>query len=703
MKNIAARRSRAKWAVIAGLGVALLAVAAVPSLRWRAHLSFLYAAGQIPDLAPADFVAFMAPGSTQSLTRMIETRDPYAVIRNPLTSESALLAGAQRFKAACASCHAPDGSGTSQAPALVGRAYKHGESDWALYRTIRYGVPNTAMAPHPLPDEQLWQLAAHLRILRAKSEGAPAMSKGDQPQSLPLPYAELQALQAPGEDWLTYSGTYNSQRNSSLDQINRGNVGQLSVKWVHQFEGETGFVEAAPIVRSGVMYVTLSGGRVLALDARNGHTIWERPAEPGAGHNNRGVAIMDDRIFVGTGKGHLRALSAKTGAILWDSSVGDSKTYFISGAPLAYRDLVVTGVGTIDGGRGFVVAYDAATGRERWRFVTIPAPGEPGNETWAGESWREGGAPTWLTGSYDPETDSLYWGVGNPKPDYDTSARKGDNLYSNSVLSLNGSTGKLQWHFQFTPADDHDWDANQVPLLVDRPGAGGLGKDKLMLWANRNGYYYVLNRETGKFLSGTPFARQTWSEGLDAQGRPRPVPASAANNKGVMIYPGNTGATNWWSPSYDAALNLVYVPTLEQGMVYFPSDASTGKSAKSSWPSGAGRSLYTAVRALDAASGKLVWEHREAPRLDDNVAGGLLATKGGLLFGSDRSTFFALDARAGNKLWQFETGGKINAAPVTYGVQSEQYVAIAAGNSLFAFGQPGTARGARGAAIAARP
>jgi alcohol dehydrogenase (cytochrome c) len=672
-------------------------VALTPSLHWRAQLVLMYAAGQIPDIEPRQFLRFLSPNSNQSLARIIDTKDPYSVIRNPVTSAAGISAGGVRYRNECASCHAPNGTGTVSAPALVNRSYAHGESDWAVYRTIRYGVANTAMAAHPLAENQVWELAAFVRSLKAASEGAALANAANAtmgPQSLPVPYTELASTQDPSADWLTYSGAYNSARHSNLTDITPSNVGELAVKWAHQFEGETGFLETSPIVRSGVMYVTLPPGRVMALDAATGKTIWDRPRPSTQAMQsgqfskmNRGVAILGDKVFVGTGDAHLAALSAKTGEVIWDVKVEDSRGFYISGAPLAYRDMVVTGVGTKGGQRGFIIAYDAQTGKERWRFDAIPGPGASGNQTWAGESWREGGAPTWLTGSYDPETDQLYWGVGNPKPDYDSAARKGDNLYSNSVVALNGTSGKLQWHFQFTPADDHDWDANQVPILLDRTVGGVVQKQ--MVWANRNGFYYVLNRETGKFITAAAYVRQTWTDGIDRNGRPIPAAAVQGNKKGTIIYPGNTGGTNWWSPSMDRDLDLVFVPTLEQGMIYFPSSIGSedNPAAKASWPSGAGRSLYTAVRALDAATGKLVWEHRQDSRFDDNVAGGLMSTKTGLVFGSDRSTFFALDSRTGALVWDFETGGKINAAPVTFSENWQQLVVIAAGNSIFAFGR----------------
>src|SRR3989441_9908389 len=339
----------------------------------------------------------------------------------------------------------------------------------------------------------------------------------------------------------------------------------------------------------------------------------------------------------------LVALSAATGALQWEVTVADDpKRYAISAAPLAYRDLVVTGVATPDmvrGGQGFIAAYDANSGKERWRFVTIPKPGEPGSETWAGSSWREGGAPTWLTGSYDPELDLLIWAVGNPKPDYDAAARRGDNLNSNSAVALRGSTGELVWHFQFTPADDHDWDANQIPVLADRKGVHRT--EKRLLWANRNGFYYVLDRVSGKYLNAAPFVHQTWTDGLDPQGRPKPLSNSSRNREGFILYPGYGGATNWWSPSLDPALNLMFVPVLERGMVYFTSSHPTAIS---------GRPFYTAVRALDAWTGRKVWEYRRQPRLDHPEMGGVLSTRGGIVFGGDQGTFFALGSRTGAPL-----------------------------------------------------
>jgi alcohol dehydrogenase (cytochrome c) len=373
--------------------------------------------------------------------------------------------------------------------------------------------------------------------------------------------------------------------------------------------------------------------------------------------------------------------------VLWEVTVGEYPGTYISGAPLVYRDLVVTGVGSPPGfGRGFIVAYDVNTGKERWRFVTIPGQAMPGNETWAGDSWRKGGAGTWLTGSYDPQSDVLYWGVGNPRPDFDASTRRGDNLYSDSVVALRGTTGELLWHFQFTPGDIHDWDSNQTPLIADRNTTEGV--EKRLLWANRNGFYYVLDRENGAFLVGTPFARQNWTEGLDDKGRPIPPGGGRAGVQGVSVYPGAKGATNWWSPSYDRDLDLVFIPVLEEGMIFFGSNQTL--------PSTGGRGFYTAIRALEAGSGKLVWEHRHQERAEDDNSSGLLSTRGGVVFGADHGSFFALDSRTGKVLWSVETGGVIYTAPVTYMVDGAQCVSIMSGRNLMTFALPEAAVPAAG-------
>jgi alcohol dehydrogenase (cytochrome c) len=693
-------RGRARRIALAAtvLMIVLIAtVVGVPGLRLRVQLVLLHAAGRIPDVDSTELLAFMKPDSTVSLVQLAKSRNPYAVVENSRTTAADVEAGRQLFRSHCAACHAPDGSGGTAAPALFGRAFKVGDSDWAIYRTIQRGIPGTAMPRHALPQTSAWQLVAFVRSIdrpghAPREERVGAVVASD----VRLTYDELASIRTPADEWLTYSGSYSSSRHSTLSQLEPGNVGQLSVRWMHQFDGEPQPIQASPLVRKGVMFTTTPPGRVFALDAATGKPMWSynhpmsgpvRGSEYGS-PSNRGVALLDDKVFVATLDARLVALSMATGAVQWKAEVAtDLERYFITGAPLAYRDLIVTGVSNRRGGRGFIAAYDARTGQPRWRFDAIPGPGVRGNETWAGDSWREGGGPTWLTGSYDPELDLLIWGIGNPKPDYDADARRGDNLYTNSVVALRGATGELVWHFQFTPADDHDWDSCQIPVLADRPAPAGT--ERLVLWANRNGFYYVLNRESGKFLRATPFAHQTWTDGIDANGRPKPLTGSSIGLQGSLSYPGNVGATNWWSPSFDPARNLMFVPVLEQGMVYFRSSAT--------WPTGTSRSFYTAIRALDASNGSLVWEHRRPPRLvDAGKMGGLLSTTTGLVFGGDQNTFFALDARTGEPLWSLETGARILAAPVTYMSNGEQFVAITAGRTLLVLSLPRrTARSVR--------
>jgi alcohol dehydrogenase (cytochrome c) len=546
-----------------------------------------------------------------------------------------------------------------------------GESDWAIYRTIKLGVPGAAMPPHPdLSIEQIWQLVGYIRSMELPEAASSGPGKSSA-ISVNVPYTELRAVSSPGENWLTYYGDYSGRRHSSLSQINRESIPRLAVRWIHPIESETNMT---PMVRDGIMFITLSGGRVLALNAGTGKPIWTRHLTSAL---TRGVALLDERVLVASSRTSIAALAASSGDTLWETHViDDASTYLITSAPLALKDLVVTGVATnTKGGRGFVVALDAASGKERWRFEAIPAPGRPHHDTWGGDSWRNGGGPTWLTGTYDPELDLIYWGVGNPKPDYDVSARPGDNLFTNSVVALDATTGELKWYFQFTPADSHDWDGNQVPVLVDRPSATGVAK--LLLLANRNGFYYVLDRQTGKYLRSEPFVQQTWTAGIDAQGRPSPAPIVATRKEGDLVFPGTVGGTNWWPPSYDADLNLFFVPALEQGMVYFNSS--------NSWPVASSRPFYTAIRALDAETGKLKWERRSELRTWRNRSAGVLSTQGGLLFASDMTYLYALDSRNGEVLWTMDTGGDIAGPPMTYQHNGEQFVVVGSGANLLAF------------------
>ena len=378
--------------------------------------------------------------------------------------------------------------------------------------------------------------------------------------------------------WLTYSGDYSGRRHSPLTGIDRGNVAGLRTAWVYQTNDLNPF-EATPIVADGVMYVSEPPSNAAALDLRTGRPIWMfRRAVPSnagvcCGQVNRGVAVLGQKVFLGTLDAHLLALDAKTGRLLWDTTVADYKQgYSITAAPLALRDKVIIGIsGGEYGIRGFLDAYDLESGKRLWRFWTVPGPGEPGHDTWEGDSWKTGSAGTWVTGAYDSALNLLYWGTGNPGPDYNGDVRRGDNLYSASLLALDAATGKLKWHFQFTPHDTHDWDANHVPVLID--GAFRGRPRKLVAVANRNGFFYLLDRETGEFLLGKPYAKQTWARGLDEGGRPIAVPAMEPKPAGTAVYPGIHGATNWNSPSYSPETGLMYVAAREEGTIYYRATA----------------------------------------------------------------------------------------------------------------------------------
>lgn len=497
------------------------------------------------------------------------------------------------------------------------------------------------------------------------------------------------------ENWLTYSGSLDGVRHSLLTQINRENAGKLELAWLWQAQNFQNQYEATSLVADGVLFTVEAPNNLVALDAQTGRVLWRFDYKPlpraratgGGGYINRGVAMLGDKVFLGTLDAHLIAVQALTGKQVWDTTVAEldcvNLCYTITMAPLVVKDKVLVGVG---GGeaptRGFVAAYDADTGREVWRFYTIPAPGEPGNETWSGDSWKTGGGPVWNTGTYDPETNLTYWGVGNPYPyrQRDDAAagvqRLGDNLYTESVVALDADTGELRWHYQFTPHDNMDWDSAAVPVLAEIPWQGQ-GR-KVMLFANRNGLFYVLDRATGEFLLGKPFVEVNWMSGFDEKGRPIKVPGKMDSNDGTDIHPG-MAATNWYPPSYSARTGLLYIPAWErQGPPRKPSPS------------------YGAIRAMDPKTGDQAWEFRRDNAL---FTSGILTTASDLLFSgvwgdfysSDEDAaladryFYCLDARTGELLWQIALGGSVEGGPMSYSVDGKQYIAVAAGNTLYAF------------------
>ena len=508
------------------------------------------------------------------------------------------------------------------------------------------------------------------------------------------------------QNWLTYSGNMMSQRYSPLAQVTPQNAKNLELKWIFQARSLEKF-EATPLVVDGIMYTVQAPNDVVALDPVSGRVFWTYSyapsplSRPCCGRVNRGVAVVGDTLFMGTIDAHLIAVDAKNGRPLWNTAVAKPEAgYAITHAPLVVKDKVIIGVaGGEFGIRGFIAAYDIKTGKEDWRFYTIPGPGEPGHETWAGDSWKTGGASVWMTGSYDPDLNLTYWGIGNAGPDYNGDDRGGDNLYSSSVVALDADTGKIKWHYQFSPHDEFDYDAVQVPVLADITWQGQ--PRKTMLWANRNGYFYVLDRATGKFLLGKPFVEVNWATGFDEAGRPMRVSGKVPTPEGTVIFPGNQGGTNWYSPSFSPRTGLFYIPSwVNYSSVYIKAkqEFEEGKRFVGTSPrsliggaNGGGSKIntrrddegYGAVRAIDPMTGDRKWEFK----MNDVTDAGVLTTGADLLFSGGREGyFFALDARNGELLWKTNLGGAVASGPMSYSVNGKQYIAISAGSSLFVFG-----------------
>jgi len=505
-------------------------------------------------------------------------------------------------------------------------------------------------------------------------------------------------------NWLSYSGGYMSQRYTPLAQVTPANVKNLELKWVFQANSTEKF-ETTPLVVDGVMYLTQPPNDIVALDARTGRVFWVYHYQnsafiPCCGQVNRGLAILGDTLFMGTMDAHLLAVDAKAGSLLWSVPVADGAAgYSLTGAPLIVKDKVIIGTAGAEYGiRGFIAAFDAKSGKEAWRFNTIPMPGEPGSDTWKNDAWQHGGGSAWITGSYDPETNLLYWGTGNPGPDFNPDRRPGDNLYTSSVVALDADTGKLKWHFQFTPHDAGDWDSVQIPVLADLNFRGA--QRKVMLWANRNGFAYVLDRTTGKFLRGAPFVKQTWATGLDESGRPIRAANSYPTEKGTLIYPGIQGGTNWYSPSFSPRTGLFYVSAWQDYYATFVEGSGDfvagryymGGSFRSPIPTVAKRVPVNSwteegghgeVMAIDPQTGDKKWTFP----MHDVTDSGILTTASDLLFtGGREGYFYALDAKTGAKLWQITLGGQVVAGPISYEAGGAQYVSIAAGEGLFVFG-----------------
>jgi alcohol dehydrogenase (cytochrome c) len=664
---------------------------------WRAKLFSRKAIGGVPELGWSELWRMTSHEGGFGLERFVAWGSSlnYAV-GNPYNGEEDLEAGERMFSARCSVCHGGKGVGGGTGPALNHPGSEHGDSDLSIYRTLRDGVKGTPMVPPDISFIERWQLVSYVQSLKTN-----AAHRVPRPV-LHVQVGDEQLLTAGSrpDEWLTYSGSFDGHRYTPLAEIDRSNVARMRTLWVQQFEFNEpdAIIEATPLVVDNTMFLTLPPSSVVAVDARTGQEIWRynRPISQKVitccGRYNRGVAILGRRLFLNTLDSHVVALDVNTGEVMWDHIMADNTDgYSMTGAPLLAGGALIVGVAGGDLGiRGWLAALDPVSGRELWRFNTIPGPGEPFHETWQGDSWKTGGGATWVPGSYDQDLDLVYWGVGNPAPDYSADTRPGDNLYSNSVIAVHPGTGKLAWYFQFTPHDEHDWDSNQTPILADLM-IGGV-KRKVICWVNRNGFYYVLDRTNGEFLAGMPFVEQNWATGLDPKGRPIPSASNHPTPSGQLTKPAFTGGTNWQNSALDPKRNLVFVLAMEGASVFTKSVQRVQRDrydhATPFLASGAATPDVPklVVRALKAATGERVWENYSPP-LDATYHSGLLATGGSLVLGAEDGYGFALDSETGHELWRLHFGGSTQGAPISFTLDGKQVIAFVAGRSLFLFGQ----------------
>jgi alcohol dehydrogenase (cytochrome c) len=541
----------------------------------------------------------------------------------------------------------------------------------------------------------------------AQQDGPPpaASAPAAPPPNLPPVTSQdlLDGLKHPSR-WLTYSGDYTGRRHSPLKQITPENVSRLAAQWTFQAEGMItgrGF-EGTPLVHDGVLYITGNNNMAWAIDARTGRQIWRyrRQLPPGltygAGNpSNRGFAALGDRLFMATLDAHLLAFDRSTGKVVWDVVMDDYKLGHAGiAAPLVVKDKVIIGN---SGGdiptRGFLDAYDAATGKRVWRFYTIPAKGEPGSDSWSSEDvLPRGGGATWVTGTYDPELNLIYWGTGNPNPDYYGGDRLGDNLYTASLVAIDADTGQLRWHFQFTPHDTHDWDSNHVPVLADLT-IGGRAR-KVVMVANRNGFFYTLDRINGEMLVAKPYIATAWAREIGKDGKPivlnDGVIPPGGSEATTPCVPDFRGGTVFNPPSYDPALQQFYVVARETCAYYTPMKQELPRQGVG-FMSGGMRKLpvpdWGALRAIDPRTGERKWEFK----FELSSLAGVMSTASGLVFaGNQEGEFGAFDGKTGKRLWLYRTGAPIwGAAANTYMLDGKQYVLIESGNTLVAFGLPG--------------
>jgi alcohol dehydrogenase (cytochrome c) len=617
------------------------------------------------------------------------------------------------FENRCGRCHGADGGGGEMGPGIRNRIA--GRTDEQLVNLIRNG--QGSMPPIQVAPIEMEPLTRYVRSLAPRDQrpvlprekvqttdgktlDGEVLNRGFEDLQLRTADHQVHLLRRVGEryrevtsgaDWPGYNGDPGGNRYTTLSQITKANVAQLAPKWIFTLPNASR-LQVTPVVAGGIMYVPVAN-ECYALDAGSGREIWHyrraRTRTPGGG-TNRGAAVAGDRVFMQSSDAHVLALNRFTGEVVWDTEMADARqSYFSTSAPLTVGNLVIAGTGGGEhGARGFLAAYDQATGKEVWRFWTVPLPGEPGSETWQGKGIEHGGAPTWFTGTYDAETDTLFWPTGNPSAEYYGDDRVGDNLYSDCILALDPKTGKLKWHYQSTPHDLWDWDATETPVVINAKWEGQ--PRKLLLHANRNGFFYVFDRTNGKLLLAKAFVRNlTWASGIGADGRPIKLPNQEPSPAGTRVCPSQDGATNWFSPSYSPATGLYYIQTFEKCSIYTKREPGAWEAGKEylggtqrTEPGGKPERI---LKAIDIQTGKISWELPQ-PGPAESWGGTLSTSTGLVIFGEEGGALMAADAVSGKPLWSFPTNQVWKASPMTYLFDGKQYVAVAAGASIIAFG-----------------
>ena len=640
---------------------------------------------------------------------------PALLLLPALTIAQDVDPGRRAFESRCGRCHGGDGRGAEMGPAIVEKLRLR--DDRQLATLVREGLPLRGMPPSAIDDSELTALVRYLRTIEREPAAVAAprtfrTADGTTIEGTVLGegFADLQVRSADGRvrllrregdrvrevtsgtAWPTYNGDPGGNRHTTLTQIDRTNVARLAPRWMFTFPGAGG-LQGTPSVVDGIMFVT-AANECIALDAGSGRRIWhfKRPRTVGVvqGYANRGVAVAGDRVFMETDNAHVIALNKWTGALLWETALADwRQNYSATSAPLTAGNLVISGVaGGEHGANGFVAAHEQDTGREVWRFSTVPKPGEPGADTWKGSGPADHrGAATWFTGSYDPQLDLVYWPVGNPSQEYNGDDREGDNLYANSLIALERTTGRLRWFYQFTPHDLWDWDATQTSVVVDADWEGR--RRRLLLHASRNGFFYVFDRTDGTLLLARPFVRNlTWASGIDAKGRPIKLPGQEPSAAGTKVCPSQDGATNWFSPSYNPDTGLYYVQTFEKCSIYTKADGGKWEAGKP-YLGGSQRTAPDPVpqrilKAIDIRTGAIRWELPQPGPA--HSWGGTLSTASGLvIFGEEGGALMAADAVTGAPLWSFATNQTWRASPMTYMFDGTQYIAVASGANIIAF------------------